>query len=82
MSFSPPCSQFLSLLARYQCSVRLATQTKGHTDVTQLHKVTLKPQSCLNKDVQMKSKEMGEKTKRGGKKERKLQHEMASEIST
>lgn len=75
MSFSPPCSQFLSLLARYQCSVRLATQTKGHTDVTQLHKVTLKPQSCLNKDVQIESKEMGGKDKeRRGKKERKLQH--------
>lgn len=77
MSFSPLCSQFLSLLTRYRCSVRLATQTKRHTDVTQLHKVTPKPQSCLNKDAQIKSKEMGGKTKRGWKKERKLQHEMA-----
>jgi len=55
-------SQFLSLLTRYQCPVRLATE-KRHTDVTQLHKVTPKPQSCLNKDAQIKSKEMGERDK-------------------
>lgn len=64
MSFSPPWSQLLSLLTRYQCPVRLATRTKRHTDVTQLHKVTPKPQSCLNKNAQIKSKEDGDKERR------------------